>query len=1470
MAPGRKRGARTKAKKELRLGDLVLAKVKGFPAWPAKISKPEDWKRPPDPKKYFVQFFGTEEIAFVAPADIQAFTNDAKNKLLARCQGKTVKYFAPAVKEICKAFEELEGITSSGLRDDSDRSAFGSETPSVDGLVDDNVDCDSKDGIGTDGPDEETETIVHGDHGSGLERCSFTKRNKVSMDSTNPPKEEEVCTSDAEGGYSSGRVTGLGVSSSPLVASVHAKQSDGGQKVITNGRMSKKVVTGSKRKPDSSGGQADLRESNQHVKDGIRRMTPGGRMKDSHPDDVKSDLDVISGKKAKTMLKDKMHSEMADDFGKEPRNGLKELDKDELSGRKMRGQLGDGKHSLATKEVSHSVKRSKFADFAGDAAKGSVKTKRRTDVPDIKPGNAEINRSVSRVKDSCDLDVHGDEDILPPAKRQRPALEKKSEKNSIPHVYDSPRFDKVKSPHTQLHTKRRAVRMFDEDDDQKPKTPVHGGSARKLDAPARAIDSIKHAVVHGDRSTSDRTSVRGGSARKVDASSRATESFKSTTVHGEGSVPDQQSVRDSGRVENGASKEMVSSQQALSPNFQKNVDRHRKLVTGRFSRSPGETDSEKVSSKEVKVELISPGKSPSLVVSPQKNVERHRKVATDISSSPGKIDPDKGSSKEVKLELTSPGKSPSSFLAAQKYVERHRKVASPGKIDSAKASSMETKLERASPVKSPLSFVAAKTVVEQLKHNKLLGKVSGNVGQKKAQAGSHKGSGVAFDSFNHYQNQATERSKTVLERQKTTTPKSSLRLNDSILVAAKSTEHNFSAGERLEAGTDDKTNSFIDSKIAESDLSMKHLIAVAQAKRREAQTQSFAHGYLNSVLVPATDVVGGSPVSPNQSIPPDVQGYHPHTSLASPPSHIHDFPLNNYPDTEELEERRVSSGHRNAGGELSGGTEAAVARDAFEGMIETLSRTKESIGRATRLAIDCAKYGIANEVVELLIRKLESEASFHRRVDLFFLVDSITQCSHSQKGIAGASYIPTVQAALPRLLGAAAPPGAGARENRRQCLKVLRLWLERKIFPDSLLRRYMDDIGVTNEDTAAGFFLKRPSRAERAVDDPIREMEGMLVDEYGSNATFQLPGFFSSHAFQEDEEEDDLPCSSYKGSADRSPLELTHATGETETSMFTPSDRRHCILEAVDGELEMEDVSGYPKDEKPSVTDVSWQEGSDKTTELPPLPEGSPPLPLDSPPPTPPLPTSPAPLPPLPPPLSPPPPPPPLPPSHQHPLLQPPAGPPASLLPQPSLQPPPSMMPQQLQPFQPSINGTPSGNQLVQLSANTHHGAHIETAGRSEVYLQQSPCFVPAGVCNSREPPAFTSLRPLDYGHNDVYAYPQASQPNQQFRPDNASLSQRASYAALPPQTPSSHFSYSKSTVQQHPQHPYPPPYSLPNHADGSRRYAGDEQWRVPANEFNADNQRGVWISGGRASSSSGPPFAQEGGKIYPVILVKA
>jgi hypothetical protein len=46
-------------------------------------------------------------------------------------------------------------------------------------------------------------------------------------------------------------------------------------------------------------------------------------------------------------------------------------------------------------------------------------------------------------------------------------------------------------------------------------------------------------------------------------------------------------------------------------------------------------------------------------------------------------------------------------------------------------------------------------------------------------------------------------------------------------------------------------------------------------------------------------------------------------------------------------------------------TEAArAALLYFEAMLGTLKRTKESIGRATRIAIDCAKFGIADKVIK--------------------------------------------------------------------------------------------------------------------------------------------------------------------------------------------------------------------------------------------------------------------------------------------------------------------------------------------------------------------------------------------------------------------------------------------------------------------------------------------------------------------------
>ena len=67
--------------------------------------------------------------------------------------------------------------------------------------------------------------------------------------------------------------------------------------------------------------------------------------------------------------------------------------------------------------------------------------------------------------------------------------------------------------------------------------------------------------------------------------------------------------------------------------------------------------------------------------------------------------------------------------------------------------------------------------------------------------------------------------------------------------------------------------------------------------------------------------------------------------------------LPNMMDLESSEE-----GRKLVGETLSGYTEAAIARDTFERMLEALSRTKESIGIATCHAIDFAKYSLVVEV----------------------------------------------------------------------------------------------------------------------------------------------------------------------------------------------------------------------------------------------------------------------------------------------------------------------------------------------------------------------------------------------------------------------------------------------------------------------------------------------------------------------------
>ncbi|KAL8139896.1 hypothetical protein V2J09_005917 [Rumex salicifolius] len=1293
MAPARKRGANNKGNSgsELSLGDLVLAKVKGFPAWPAQISRPEDWERTPDPKKYFVQFFGTQEIAFVAPIDIQPFTIELKKKLQARSKGKTVKYFARALEEICEAFEDSEPKKCVSNPDASS---------DLEGM--------EENGLENVGTNREVVGTASS-RGSSLERCSNIQEGEASKNiirkkgvekySLATPLHSDDETNDRKKDLSALNegLQSAGISGSPYGGDdlINRRRSPSEkQKNSSNGYRSKGNHSERKRKFDDID-QNDHAGDRGHLKDGILHPTSSSKS-DKH----------LSGYKVNKVLKDKKSHDLMKDPQKDAFGGSKQY-AETVPPKQKNSLTRFERNPVGISVKSDSSKKKKPIDLVSDAHKGSEK--RDSSTLHINDGDlvkksenkgstymkAEDHLLSKTQKCSIPSEVPPGEAVTSSVKR-RHGLVSNAMSDPIEPASDDKRSSLSSFRKSEVTKKRRAIRLYDDDDDEDgvPKTPVHGSSARKTYSSSSISESLQTSVqIQGNRLTGQTS--KGSSRSGEDLAKPSVPSAKS---HGDSSV-------------------------ALPEILEKSEKGH--------------------------------------------------------TSSPLGVDANRQLPDCSKAGFVSPKHS------------------------------------------SPLAPAAVK-ISEDQSINKHQDKVSGTVSHSKVQAMPSKDVNLVSDGSNYSQAHVTSKK----SRQLSSVEKPK--------VAPKSQgEGDSTVNGRLENLRKDRASSLEDSKM-DSELSMRHLIAAAQAKRKQAHVHNLfqANGDAES---PSAEHQFLSGVGNLMQV--GAQEVHTRTSFASPGNASQAVSQNQ--GIEENDDKRPDLGYQGGSGSLSGGTEAAVARDAFEGMIETLSRTKESIGRATRLAVDCAKYGIANEVVDLLIRKLESEPSFHRKVDIFFLVDSITQCSHNQKGIAGASYVSAVQAKLPRLLGAAAPAGSSARENRRQCLKVLRLWLERKILPESLLRRHMDGIGASNDEISTEISFRRPSRAERAVDDPIREMEGMLVDEYGSNATFQLPGFFSSHAFVVDEEDEEdmlsTPCVDVN-------VELAEIKREAEASIVPPSERHHHILEDVDVELDMEDVSGHEKDDL--AVSTSWsaeinEHGQDIEREKnhagyidsgAMTPEGSPPLPLEPPPPLPPLPESP---------------PPPLPPSCPPPPPPPPPSPPSQPnIPNSGPSPPvnPPLPPQHSFPSQvPEEFASIPGNKIVQMTGHPP---------------EQSSCFIAAGNSGLRNASGCNPSSSMDYGRNDMYIASHTTQANQQFLPTHTTFSQGPFHPIAPHNipTPSSHFTYNKPTVQQF-EHPHPLSYQSPSLGDNRIRFIADDHRRT-SGEFKADN---IWMNGGRNPSFPTTVYGAEG-----------
>lgn len=142
---------------------------------------------------------------------------------------------------------------------------------------------------------------------------------------------------------------------------------------------------------------------------------------------------------------------------------------------------------------------------------------------------------------------------------------------------------------------------------------------------------------------------------------------------------------------------------------------------------------------------------------------------------------------------------------------------------------------------------------------------------------------------------------------------------------------------------------------------MKDLIAAAQAKRLLSRSTSFPDNvatgtvFADSAISPSAANMGNSST---QGSPQRSTVYH----RPATDDRTHTLQSGSRSPLASRRERGLNK--------VAACVEANAARRSFEALLCTLSRTKDSIGRATRVAIDCAKHGIAREVGLLIYHLL--------------------------------------------------------------------------------------------------------------------------------------------------------------------------------------------------------------------------------------------------------------------------------------------------------------------------------------------------------------------------------------------------------------------------------------------------------------------------------------------------------------------
>ncbi|XP_057800804.1 protein HUA2-LIKE 3-like isoform X2 [Salvia miltiorrhiza] len=1094
MAPSRRKGANkaaatAAARRKWKVGDLVLAKVKGFPAWPATVSEPEKWGYTADWKKVVVHFFGTEQIAFCNPADVEEFTEEKKVSLLGRRHGKGAD-FVRAVNEIIDCFEKLKKQDQGTKANGTDGADIANEN--IDGSL---TECVKDDGV--------VVTVKQLSTGTTNDLNSLTEA-ALAAAAEDALHDEEMQLNEIPSKMVSPETP---TSATYLVRD----QSDVGRpkKSGLRRRKSTRVLRSSSR-VDASRPQSTLMPSTSNTRSSRRAganvsddrsLRRSKRIVKSTDDSVGEDVDSLAF--------------VSSDSNEESDSGIMTMNYSTND-----GSTGDssckpvGLEQPLTENNEGETELSNRLDFQSNNI--VFKKKRK---PNRKRHN---NDTVEAAKPDV---VASDSGILKNACVSPTFSEKAAQK------YAKDDGDQ----HLPL-VKRARVRMGMPLPTAEEEVTLVLKEEKISEAPRGLVtESSEPLSLQVDRA--DTGSVREGPTFSSPLHARVVKPILYETgknyVDGEAALP--------------PSKRLHRALEAMSAN-----------VAG---------DCERASDCSAAPNIQSNGYCPSFLESPELSMEKRAKVELESESTKSLRNGDSlvnASAFCMMSDAETPKNDTETVLNCVKThgIESSDPVFCRGSVEG--ADNKRLKL-------SMLNDAPAETDAEHhVKQDSL------NVSEQSTNLNCI-AAGTTISSANHCKTVCSDL-KEVAEK---SDPDISQMNSDSDCVEGiGGCSPNDDTRVQLDSadGGGDETNKTKHLLLPENNHDSKRTEFVEEAcsplLSGNTPAKVLNSGHRHSILHSASISYGhieDRTVSITQSTSSLTDGAY--GAKASPPSssicNLASLDSNNEHNSSSSTDVQLHQEKAKLSGKCTSKDESL---SSFQAIIRSLTRTKESIGRATRIAIDCAKLGFATKVVEILARNLESQSSLHKKVDLFFLVDSITQCSRGIKGDGGV-YPSAIQALLPRLLLAAAPRGGSSRENHRQCLKVLRVWQERKIFPEPIIRHHIRELDVlcgTGSYSIVG--SQQPQRNERAFDDPIREMEGMLVDEYGRDVVGGS----------------DSDGEGYEAVTPEHNVE----SHDGEKTPVPAVEKCSHILEDVDAELEMEDVAPCCEGEIASTSNIA---GADQT-----------------------------------------------------------------------------------------------------------------------------------------------------------------------------------------------------------------------------------------------------------------------------------